>query len=203
MYIPKHFAVTDPTPLWELMRQFNFGLLITAPDGVPFATSIPFTPLEERQKLTAHVARANPQWQHFDPNQEVLVVFQAEHAFISSNWYESAPNVPTWNYATVHAYGTPRLLGVEETRAQLEALMQQHGHGSEMAAYREDYLSGMQKGIVGFELTMTRLEGKFKLSQNKNPQDQENVVTHLEQQGELERGIATRMQSHLSPKTPL
>ncbi len=193
MYIPKHFEVTEQAPLWELMRQFNFGLLITAPDGIPYATSIPFTPLEEQQKLTAHVARANPQWQQLEAAKEVLVVFQAEHALISSRWYDSAPNVPTWNYATVHAYATPRLLNPSETRAQLEALMTKHGHTKDMKELPEDFISRMQNGVVGFELNLIRLEGKFKLSQNKTLHDQQNVIAKLEQQGELERGIATRM----------
>lgn len=198
MYIPKHFVVTESAPLWELMRQFNFALLVTAPDGVPFASSIPFTLLEPENKLTAHLAKANPQWQHFESAKEVLVVFQAEHALVSSRWYESAPNVPTWNYATVHAYGKVRLLSETQTRAQLEALMAQHGHAPDMAELGEKYLEGMQKGIVGFEVFDLRLEGKFKLSQNKTLQDQQNVVAELEQQGELERGVAARMVSSRS-----
>ncbi len=197
MYIPKHNAVTEEAPLWELMRQFNFALLITAPDGVPFATPIPFTPLEDSRTLTAHVARANPQWQHLESAKEVLVVFQAEHALISTRWYEDKLEVPTWNYATVHAYGKARLLNAKETRMQLGALMQQHGHNQEMNDLPEKYVAGLQKALVGFEIQIIRLEGKFKLSQNRSLQDQKNVIQHLEQQGELEQGIATRMQNNL------
>jgi transcriptional regulator len=193
MYIPKFNEVTEEAPLWDLMREFNFAMLITAPDGIPFATSIPFTPLENTRKLTAHVARANPQWQHLETAKEVLVVFQAEHALISSRWYEKHPNVPTWNYATVHVYGKPRLLNADETRAQLIALMEQHGHGTDMTSLSEKYKTGMQNELVGFEIDITRLEGKFKLSQNRSKQDQQNVIAKLEQQGELERRIAGRM----------
>ncbi len=193
MYIPKFNEVTDEAPLWDLMREFNFAMLITAPDEIPFATSIPFTPLENTRKLTAHVARANPQWQHLETTKEVLVVFQAEHALISSRWYEKHPNVPTWNYATVHVYGTPRLLDADETRAQLIALMEHHGHSADMNALSEKYLAGMQNELVGFEIDITRIEGKFKLSQNRSRQDQQNVIAKLEEQGELERGIAGRM----------
>ncbi len=195
MYIPSFNAVTEEAPLWDLMREFNFAMLITAPNSLPFATSIPFTPLEETRKLTAHVAKANPQWQHLESDAEVLVVFQAEHALVSSRWYEKNPNVPTWNYATVHVYGKPRLLNPTETRAQLMALMQQHGHGKEMNDLSEKYLAGMQKELVGFEISITRLEGKFKLSQNKTRQDQQNVINQLEQQGELEQGVAKRMKA--------
>ncbi len=193
MYIPAFNAVTEEAPLWEVMREFNFAMLITAPDGIPFATSIPFTPLEQTRTLTAHVARANPQWQHFATAKEVLVVFQAEHAMISSRWYEKHPNVPTWNYAIVHVYGTPRLLDADETRAQLVALMKKHGHTADMNALSEKYLIGMQNELVGFEIAITRIEGKFKLSQNRSKQDQHNVIAKLEDQGELERGIAKRM----------
>ena len=200
MYIPKHNAVTEEAPLWELMRQFNFALLITAPDGIPSATAIPFAPLEEQRSLSAHIAKANPQWQHLENAKEVLVVFQAEHALISNRWYEQN-DVPTWNYATVHAYGTTRILDATQTRAQLEALMQQHGHETEMPKYAPNYLAGLQKALVGFEIKITRLEGKFKLSQNRSIQDQKNVIAKLEQQGELERGIAARMQSNIE-KSP-
>jgi transcriptional regulator len=193
MYIPAHNVVTEEAPLWDVMREFNFAMLITAPDGIPFATSIPFTPLEKTRKLTAHVARANPQWQHLETAKEVLVVFQAEHALISSRWYEKHPNVPTWNYATVHVYGKPRLLNADETRAQLIALMDHHGHGADMNTLSEKYLAGMQNELVGFEIDITRIEGKFKLSQNRSKQDQQNVIAKLEEQGELERGIAERM----------
>jgi transcriptional regulator len=193
MYIPKFNEVIEEAPLWDLMREFNFAMLITAPDGIPFATSIPFTPLEDTRKLRAHVAKANPQWQHFETAKDVLVVFQAEHAMISSRWYEKHPNVPTWNYATVHVYGTPRLLDADETRAQLIALMEQHGHGADMTTLSEKYKTGMQNELVGFEIDITRIEGKFKLSQNRTKQDQQNVIAKLEEQGELERGIAGRM----------
>jgi transcriptional regulator len=193
MYIPAHNAVTEEAPLWDVMREFNFAMLITAPDGIPFATSIPFTPLENTRKLTAHVAKANPQWQHFETAKEVLVVFQAEHALISSRWYEKHPNVPTWNYATVHVYGTPRLLNADETRAQLIALMEHHGHSPDMNELSEKYKTGMQNELVGFEIDITRIEGKFKLSQNRSKQDQHNVIAKLEEQGELEHGIAERM----------
>lgn len=199
MYIPAFNAVTEEAPLWEVMREFNFAALITAPDGVPFATSIPFTPLEQSRTLTAHVARANPQWQHFATAKEVLVVFQAEHAMISSRWYEKHPNVPTWNYAIVHVYGTPRLLDADETRTQLIALMEKHGHSADMNALSEKYLTRMQNELVGFEIVITRIEGKFKLSQNRSKQDQQNVIAKLEEQGELEHGIATRMKELLEP----
>ena len=134
MYLPKHFEVTDQSLMWQLMQEFSFALLITAPNGLPFASSVPFVVKREQNLLSTHLAKANPQWKHLEPNREVLIVFQAEHALISSRWYAVTPNVPTWNYATVHAYATPRVLDVNGLTAQVEALMRQHGHEPEMQA---------------------------------------------------------------------
>ncbi len=198
MYIPKFNQVTDEPILWALMREFNFALLISSHNDVPFATPVPFTQDESTRTLRTHVAKANPQWQHLSPDRDALIVFQAEHALISPRWYEQAKNVPTWNYATVHAYAKPRILEPEELRAQLTALMARHAHTDHMESLPEDYLAGMQNGIVGLEFTDVRLEGKFKLSQNKSVQDQKNVVAELDRQGELERGIAERMRVNLS-----
>ena len=196
MYIPAYSSMTD-VDAWALMREHAFALLVTAPDGVPFATSVPFTILEESRTLLTHVSIANPQWQHLKPDLEVLVVFQAEHAFISSRWYGSQPNVPTWNYATVHAYAKPHILEPDELHAQLEGLMKSHGHEADMLALPADYVNRMQKGIVGIGLAVTRLEGKHKLSQNRTPADQRGAAAQLEGQGAAEQAVAARMRSNL------
>ena len=196
MYIPAYSSMADSNA-WALMRESPFALLVTAPDGMPFATSVPFTVLEESRTLLTHVSIANPQWRHLQPEQEVLVVFQAEHAFVSSRWFESAPQVPTWNYATVHAYAKPRILEPAELHAQLEGLMQSYGHAVDMTALPPDYLERMKNGIVGIGLEVTRLEGKHKLSQNRTPADQRGAVTQLETQGELAQGVAARMRANL------
>jgi transcriptional regulator len=197
MYIPAFNRVEDESVCWALMREFNFALLVTAPDGVPFATSVPFTMLEAERKITTHVARANPQWRHLEPDREVLIVFQGEHAFVSPRWYEHAPQVPTWNYATVHAYAKPRIMNQEETRSQLEELMHQHAHADHMQTLPDEFVTKLQNGIVGLEFSITRIEGKLKLSQNKSQHDQRSVIQHLETQGELERGVAARMKANL------
>ncbi len=179
------------------MREFSFALLVTAPDGVPFASHLPFTVLEDARRLTTHVARGNAQWQHWDASREVLVVFQGEHALVSSRWYETAPNVPTWNYATVHAYATPRVMTDDELHAQLEALMTQHGHAQDMTELPMDYLERMRRGIVGVNLQVTRLEGKLKLSQNRSATDQARVAAKLETGIEGAQAIAARMRANL------
>jgi transcriptional regulator len=193
MYLPKHFAVTDETVLWSLMQEFNFALLVTAPDGLPFASAVPFAMHPERNAISSHLARKNPQWQHLEPDREVLIVFQAEHALVSSRWYESSPTVPTWNYATVHAYAKPRILDEDGLSVQIESLMRQHSHEQDMQALPTEYVSRLKNAIVGIEFSITRLEGKFKLDQNASVQDRRNVIAKLETQGDLERGLAKRM----------
>ena len=113
MYIPKAFREDDITTLHKFMREYSFATLITQHKGVPFATHLPFildAQCGPNGALLAHVARANPQWHDFVDEQEVLVIFQGPHAYISPSWYEVELSVPTWNYAVVHAYGIPRLI---------------------------------------------------------------------------------------------
>ena len=186
MYIPKAFREDDLNTLHKLMREYSFATLITQHEGVPFATHLPFI-LDAQQGpngiLLAHMARANPQWHDFVSEQEVLVIFQGPHAYVSPSWYEVELSVPTWNYAVVHAYGIPRLLeDNEELYKLLKILIETHEAQFENPwpfQLPDDYLQKMMRGIVGFEIEITRLEGKFKLSQNRTESERENVVAAL------------------------
>jgi transcriptional regulator len=185
MYIPEHFKETNPARISALIAGHPFGMLVTAPEGVPFVSHLPF--LFERSagsqgKLLGHMARANPQWQHFSTGSEVLAVFQGPHAYVSPSWY-SSPGVPTWNYAVVHLRGKPRLIAGE---AELEALLEKltRVHESPMPSPWEPKLTGERRAklldmIVGFEIEVTHIQGKFKLSQNRPLEDQQNVVKAL------------------------
>src|SRR6185295_2744623 len=174
MYIPNSFREDDRSLLHDLMRQHNFGILVTQRDGTPFATHMPFLLDAERGAhgtLLAHMARANPQWRDFAAGQEALVIFHGPHAYISPSWYDVTPSVPTWNYVAVHAYGEPRII---EDRARLYALLNTlvdlHESAFEQPwAMRlpDDYVDKMMRAIVGFEIEIARIEGKLKLSQNR------------------------------------
>ena len=187
MYIPKAFREDDLNTLHKLMREYSFATLITQHEGVPFATHLPFI-LDAQQGpngiLLAHMARANPQWHDFVSEQEVLVIFQGPHAYVSPSWYEVELSVPTWNYAVVHAYGIPRLLeDNEELYKLLKILIETHEAQFENPwpfQLPDDYLQKMMRGIVGFEIEITRLEGKFKLSQNRTEAERENVIAALQ-----------------------
>jgi transcriptional regulator len=186
MYIPKFNAVSDPAVLHELMRQFSFATLVTTRDGAPFATHLPFLIYPDvgpHGTLIAHMARANVQWHDFERADEALVIFQGAHAYISPSWYAEPVSVPTWNYAVVHAYGVPRIIEDEaRVRVLLRALVDQHEGGFEepwAMDLPEDYLRRQMLAIVAFEIPITRLEGKLKLSQNRSAEDQRRVVEAL------------------------
>jgi len=188
MYIPKAFREDDLNTLHKLIRAYSFATLITQHEGVPFATHLPFILDAQRGKngsLLAHMARANPQWHDFASEQEVLVIFQGPHAYVSPSWYEVELSVPTWNYAVVHAYGIPRLLeDNEELYKLLKILIETHEAQFESPwpfQLPDDYLQKMMHGIVGFEIEITRLEGKFKMSQNRTESERENVIAALQE----------------------
>ena len=182
MYIPKSNLETDPAVLYDFMQANNFATLITQQEGHLTATHLPFMVDTERGVLKAHLARANDQWKSFDGS-EALVIFQGAHAYISPSWYETHPSVPTWNYATVHVYGVPVIRGDDaEMRTMLRELVANHERGRDpewTMDLPEDYLHKMMQAIVAFELKIDRIEGKFKLSQNRSEADQASVIAHL------------------------
>jgi len=187
MYIPESFKEENPERLAALINDNSFGMLITAPDGIPFVTHLPFL-LEpsagKHGKLLGHIARANPQWRHLASGAEVLAVFQGPHAYISPSWYLS-PNVPTWNYAVAHVRGISRLI---EDPAELDALVERltQYHESQMPSPYQSGLADELRArlldmIVGFEIEITELQGKFKISQNRSPEEQQGVIAGLNQ----------------------
>lgn len=200
MYIPEHFKETNSERIYSLIKGNSFGTLVTAPDGVPFVSHLPFIldhAADSKGKLLCHMARANPQWQHFSSCGEVLAVFQGPHAYISPSWY-SSPGVPTWNFAVVHLRGKPRLI---ESESELEALVERltHVYESHMPSPWKPNLSDERRTkllnmIVGFEIEITNIQAKFKLSQNRPPEDRQSVVEKLGQSSnQTEVAVATLM----------
>ncbi len=188
MYIPKHNSENDLATLQTLMRDYSFATLVSAQeDGVPFATPLPF--LYESKPgaygtLKAHLALGNPQWRTFQPEREVLVIFQGPHAYISPSWYDVELSVPTWNYATVHAYGRPRIITDQsELYSHLKTLVAtyeaQFANPWPFEHLPMEYVERQMQGIVGFAIEITRLEGKFKMSQNRSIHERERVIEGL------------------------
>lgn len=193
MYVPGYTQPDDEADLLELMRQYPFATLVTTPEGRPFATHLPImVQNDDGVVLTSHLARANPQWRHFGES-EALVIFQGPHALVHSAWYSSAPNVPTWNYAVVHAYGQAEIITGERERDVAYRLVAEHT--PDMNPIPADFERRMMAAVVTFELKVTRLEGKYKLSQNKNAQDRANVIaalSHSEREAERETAALMR-----------
>jgi transcriptional regulator len=187
MYIPKAFHVGDQQILHEFIASNSFATLVSTIDAKPFATHLPL--LFDRARsahgtLLGHVARANPQWHAFDGKQEALAIFQGPHAYVSPSWYAASPAVPTWNYTAVHVYGVPQVTDDERAFSDLldrliafyEAGMPRPWPGVLPAEFR----ANLMRGIVGFAMDIERIEGKFKLSQNRSHEDQCRVVERLE-----------------------
>lgn len=197
MYTPKHFEVRDPDLLYALMERFSFATLVTSENDVPVATHLPYLIERERGVLVSHMARANPQWHTFRANRDVLTIFQGDHAYISPSWYAPQPSVPTWNYMVVHAYGVPRLLDDRAALDMLERVIAKHeAQFVQPWMIDQEYAATLVRGTVAFEIGITRLEGKFKLSQNRSERDQMQVITALaKSEDQMERELARHMQA--------
>ena len=185
MYVPSQNRMDDRAGQLAFIRQYSFATLVTAAPGAALkATHLPFVAVEQgaELRLVAHLARANPQWRDFADAAEVLVIFQGPHAYISPSLYQRHPSVPTWNYAAVHAHGSLRLL--ESRQDKLAALRQlvlanDAPWLAEMERVPEDFLALKLDGIVAFEIAVTRLEARWKLSQERSPQERQAIVDAL------------------------
>ena len=200
-YIPRHFRIDDREALESFVATHAFGTLVSTGEGGISVSHLPFLPDrgdDGRLRLLGHMARANAHWQEIEAADEVLAVFEGPHAYVSPGWYAHHPSVPTWNYAVVHARGKARLLPAEELPALLDRLSRLYEDGQpkpwRMQALPADFSRGMLQAIVGFEIAIDRLEGKFKLSQNRRREDVEGVAAALEAQGQEE--LARLMREH-------
>ncbi len=209
MYIPKPFEERRPEVLHDLIRQHSFGTLVSHGAEGMTATHLPLLLDAGRGPhgtLMGHVARANPQWRSFSESVELLAIFQGPHTYVSPAWYEAPLSVPTWNYAAVHAYGIASLLEGETDLIRLLETMVRTYEAGNPEPWRmklpDSYLQPLLRAIVGFEIPITRLEGKLKLSQNRSPADQRGVIDALTRQGDLAGGaVAALMQTGGAPAT--
>jgi transcriptional regulator len=201
LYIPSHFQIDQPHALHRIMQAHPLGMLVTQHDGLD-ANHLPFL-LDASHgalgTLSAHIARANPLCNA--PNgSEVLVVFRGEHGYITPSSYPSKHDthrqVPTWNYEVVHAHGTLTLRDdAKFVRGVIGKLTKLHEAAEavpwKMSDAPADYLEAMVQAVVGLEITLTRIEGKAKLSQNKDVRDQQGAVAALQRKGQ--HGLAQAM----------
>jgi transcriptional regulator len=201
MYIPKHFKINDTNQLYDFIEENSFATLVSEHDGGPYATHIPLTLDRESGVLYGHFARPNGQWKDMS-DKEVLVIFHGPHSYISPSWYETHDAVPTWNYTAVHVYGqTVMIEDNNELMRRLDDLVKKYeGPNSSYQLENVDpsYVTGLAKGIVGFKINITKIEGKMKLSQNHPEERRKLVIQQLEQSGaEGSKKIAKLMRDTL------
>src|SRR5712672_1776698 len=211
MYQPDHFRVEDVPQMHALMRARPFAALVSGGSAGIYASHLPTVLKDDGPYgvIECHLARANPHWKDLAEGNESLMIFQGPEGYITPNWYPSKAQhgkvVPTWNYAVVHAYGRPEVM-------QDESWL--HAHVAELTAQQErteskpwslsdapdSFIEMMLRGIVGFRFAITRLEGKWKMSQNREPKDRQGVVKGLEKRGEGDdREIAELVSRYFKP----
>ena len=205
MYRPNSFDVQDLPTLHKLMAQYDFATLVTNQGGSMVASHLPIlldTTLGSFGTLFGHVALANDQWKA--AGTEALVIFSGPHAYVSPTWYDAAGTVPTWNYASVHAYG--QLETVEEPREVLTILdrltraQESRKEPSWVFDPEEEHVARMLRAIVGFKIEITRLEGKWKLSQNQSLERRKRVQAALQNEPrDQSQAVARLMAETLIP----
>ncbi|MNE07826.1 Protease synthase and sporulation protein PAI 2 [compost metagenome] len=211
MYLPSHFAAADPEALHQLVRAHPLGALVTHGEQGLDANHLPFefdAGEGEHGVLRAHVARNNPLWQEVKEGDEVLVIFKAVDGYVSPSWYPSKQahhqQVPTWNYAVVHAHGRIRVRDDARFVRRLLASLTRVHEAAEPAPWKmadapRDYIEAMVQAVVGIEIEVSQLVGKFKLSQNKEEGDRLGAVDALQAKGQTALAAAMQ-QSPLSPR---
>ena len=197
MYIPKINQLEDRGEIVDFMKRFSFATIVTAKDGLPVATHLPFivSADDDRIVLASHFSRANDHWADIERN-KVLVIFSEPHAYISPKNYERELSVPTWNYISVHAYGEGRLLGTEEAFRMLGQTIDyfESSYRPQWESLPETYRQKMVNGIVAFEVVVTEVQGKKKLSQNRTENERAKIIETLSQSGDTnERLVAEYM----------
>ena len=195
MYVPASFAISDEKILESFIERYDFATMTSSSSAGLVASHIPIMLRRSAGKavLVGHVARANSQWQQFDGKAEALAIFHGPHAYVSPTWYATSPAVPTWNYAVVHVYGKPRAREEGEfTAAALRDLVAKH-EGSRAKPWRaedlaKEYFEKLAGAVVAFEMPIDRIEGNFKLGQNRSQDDRLGMLQGLDAENSSDAG---------------
>lgn len=195
MYIPKLYREEDREKILEFLQKNNFPALVTYDGEKPLATHLPVEVIESEDgalTVLGHMSRANPQWKSFSDG-EVLLIFQGAHTYISPRWYGHV-NVPTWNYLMVHLYGKVRLLEGEVLYSMLSRLVKNHEEPTSysLESLPQDLVQKEMNGIVGFAVDVTRVDAGYKLSQNRNDEDHDNIIRQLDGRGDENSSLVAK-----------
>jgi transcriptional regulator len=199
MYIPRRYEEKDREKVFAFIRENSFGILISVKDGLPMGTHIPLLLGKNaagEDTLTGHISRGNEQKYSLTDGSKVLVIFAGPHAYVSPRWYTEM-NVPTWDYISVHVYGTVRIMDSEELKTALSHLVNNYEQGTPHPVKMEEIPDKMMdenlRGIVGFDVRIGEVQAAYKLSQNRNEESYHSVVAHLDQGDEWSRRVASEM----------
>ncbi|MFT5665440.1 MAG: transcriptional regulator [Gammaproteobacteria bacterium] len=184
MYIPKHFEVTDEKEIYGFIEANAFGQLISNSEGRLFSTHIPFSLSNDKTKLLGHLAKQNPQGKDIE-GQEILVTLQGAHDYISPSWYVGS-GVPTWNYQSVHIYGKCKVFNEPSALKNLVETLTNNYESGFTVPWQPQYNPSILGAIVGVEISISEVQCKYKLSQNRPVQDQEQVIENLRSKGSIE-----------------
>jgi len=190
MYIPGLFKLTDSETIRQFINDNGFGILINSVNGKIWATHIPMLLEKDKDQkdiLTGHLSKANIQWKEFEKSQEVLVVFPANHSYISSSWYDHE-NVSTWNYLAVHVYGTIHIIEGAELKEELAKIVNKYEFDMpnpvSVDRMTESFVQSEMKGIVGFKISISEIQAAQKLSQNRDDKNYLRIIEGLENKGD-------------------
>lgn len=184
MYVPKYYKVSDLEEIKEFIQHNSFATIVSIRKGKPIAAHIPvlLKKIEDDYYLTGHLAYGNPLWKTFEEVQDILVIFNGPHAYISSSWYEHE-NVPTWNYQAVHVYGKASLIEGIALEQDLTSLLEKYESFRENPVLWDklspELLQQEMKGIKGFKIKVKEVQAAYKLSQNRNASDYANIIKEL------------------------
>jgi len=186
MFIAPYNKNENIEEIRDFIQNNGFGILINKTDNRFHGTHIPLileTDAEGNDILHGHLAKANPQWKNFQTDNEILVIFNGPHAYVSSSWYNHE-NVPTWNYIAVHVYGSIKIIEGEDLINSLRKLTDKYEKGRKNAVSVDELSEKTMRqvrGIVGFEIKVIEMQATYKLSQNRNEEDYHQVIDKLEE----------------------
>jgi transcriptional regulator len=187
MYVPRQFKNNEPAQIKDFIRSNGFAILVSQCEGKIVATHHPLELSEDGEKLSGHISRANPQWKNFNQDTEVLAIFNGPHAYISSSWYNHE-NVPTWNYIAVQVYGKISIIEGEQLIQSLKTLVDKYEKNSvnpvSVEKMSPEYFQHAIKGVVGFEISISKIEASYKLSQNRDQVNHDAIVKQLEKRND-------------------
>ncbi|RXR18315.1 FMN-binding negative transcriptional regulator [Flavobacterium amnicola] len=199
MYIPDLYKNENQHEIEQFLHENGFAILINQTDGKLWGTHTPLFLEADKPILSGHISRENPQAQSLQNGDEILAIFTGPHTYISSSWYDHE-NVPSWNYIAVHVYGKVRLLDYDETVASLKKLVDKYEKPQQNPIRVEDLSEKTMRqarGILAFEIEITDIQAKKKLSQNRDDKNYKNIINQLEKSNDnSDQQIAIEMRKN-------